>query len=692
VTTTKHKEAARPSDRKSASKPIPLPKERPAAADAPPLPPDLAATKQAIDLARHSRLGGATAMAASISDPVARKLVEWALLRLDSEVGFERYAAFIHANPDWPSLPLRRRAEAKLWQKARDAATVRGFFAGEPLSAAGHLAYARVLMAEGDNSGAEREVRAVWRTAGLSGESEAAVLATFPGVLTRADHVARMDRLIGAKNFDTAMRAAKRVDDDHVAIVKACTAAEAKSAKGGGLLDGVSAGLREDLGYVLCRLHWLLRNETPGSNVRGSIVTPKADIEAAAKLVLAASPEDLASQYTDEWWRERRALARKLIDLGDAQTAYNVVRTAAPPANPYYRVDVHFMAGWIALRFLGDTATALGHFAHIDQGVADPIVLARAAYWRGRAAEAAGKLEEMHAQYETAARFPTAYYGQLAHARLGLGEIVRLRPPPESVPDEATELVHAADLLYAIGERDLVASFVADLAEESKDAALLAALGQVTAQHGDAQAMLRIGKAALARGLPVDHYAFPDIGVPLYSPVGPKLDRCLVYSIVRTESAFDQRDMSPAKAVGLMQVTPGAGRDTAKRFGVSYDWNRLVSDPAYNTQMGAAEVAALLQEYRGSYILTFAGYNAGRGRVRQWVAQHGDPRDPRVDAVDWVERIPFAETRNYVQRVMENLQVYRARFGASTATIEPNLHRTATIAPRAEPALVSVPR
>jgi soluble lytic murein transglycosylase len=218
-------------------------------------------------------------MAASISDPVARKLVEWALLRLDSEAGFERYAAFIHANPDWPSLPLRRRAEAKLWQKARDAATVRGFFAGEPLSAAGHLAYARVLMADGDNSGAEREVRPVWRTAGLSGESEAAVLATFPGVLTRADHVARMDRLIGAKNFDTAMRAAKRVDDDHVAIVKACTAAEAKSAKGGGLLDGVRAGVREDLGYVLCRLHWLLRNETPGSNVRGSIVTPKADIE-----------------------------------------------------------------------------------------------------------------------------------------------------------------------------------------------------------------------------------------------------------------------------------------------------------------------------------------------------------------------------------------------------------------------------
>ena len=186
----------------------------------------------------------------------------------------------------------------------------------------------------------------------------------------------------------------------------------------------------------------------------------------------------------------------------------------------------------------------------------------------------------------------------------------------------------------------------------------------------------------------MEQYAFPDIGLPPYSAIGPQLDRCIVYSIARTESGFDQRDMSPAKAVGLMQVTPEAGRDTAKRFGVAYDWNRLVSDPVYNTQMGAAELAALLQEYRGSYIMAFAGYNAGRGQVQQWVAQHGDPRDPKVDAVDWVERIPFAETRNYVQRVMENLQVYCARFGARTATIEPNLHRAANVGSRIEQRLV----
>ena len=665
---------------------VPLPIERPAGAS---LPTDLSVAKQAIELIRKSKLKDAAALAASVSDPVAHKLIEWALLRSsDSPAGFERYAAFLGANPDWPGALLRRRAEARLWQERHDGTTVRRFVGKEPATSVGRLALARVLMNEDDRDGAAREVRAVWQSAELSAEMESAVLDTFTDMLSRTDDVARMDRRLGAKDFGAAMRAAKRAGDDRVAIVKACIAAEAKSAKGGALLDAVSAEARMDLGYMLCRLHWLMRNDAPGSNLHGRIVTPKEDLAAAVKLVLAASPEDLQRQDTDEWWRERRALARKLIDLGDAATAYQVVRQSAPPANPYYRAEFHFMAGWIALRFLADPATALTHLIHIDEGATDPVLLARAAYWRGRAAEAAGERGEMRAQYAVAARYPTAYYGQLARARLGIDEIA-LRPPPQSVNVDASEALHAADILYAIGERDLVLHFVSDLAEESINSALIAGLGELTARYHDARAMLMIGKTAVARGFPLDQYAFPDIGVPSYNPIGPEVDRSIVYSIARTESGFDQHDRSSANAVGLMQVTPEAGRDTAKRVGVAYNWDRLVSDPVYNTQMGAAEVAALLKDYRGSYIMTFAGYNAGRGRVQQWVAQHGDPRDPGVDAVDWVERIPFAETRNYVQRVMENLQAYRARFDANTAV--PDLP-AASVDLRDKPTLVdSIP-
>jgi soluble lytic murein transglycosylase len=655
-----------------------------------PLPPDLVASKQAYELLRQGKVTDASVLAASIGDPVATNLVEWALLRHPgSNAGFSRYLAFINGNPDWPGIPmLRRRAEGRLWQERRNGDTVRGFVGNAPLTAVGRLALARARMAEGDRAGAESEVRAVWQQSPLSVEMENAVLAAFPDVLTRADHLVRMDRRISAKELGAAMRAAKRVGEDQVAIVKACSAAEAKASNGGALLDAVHADLRADLGYALCRVHWLLRNDSPGSNTHGRAITPKEDVAAAVKLTLAATPEDMRRQDTDEWWRERRALARKLLDLGDAATAYQVVRDAAPPTNGYYRAEFHFMAGWIALCFLNDPVTALAHFAHVDEDMTDPIALSRAAYWRGRAAEAAGRPEEMHAQYVAAARYPTAYYGQLARARLGLDDVAALRPPSEPANSDANELLHAAEILYRIGEGDLALSFVTNLAEDSRDPAVIAGLSRLTARYKDAQAMLLVGKTALAKGLPVDEYAFPDIGVPEFSPVGPPLDRCVVYAIARTESGFDQGDKSSAQAVGLMQVTPSAGRDTAKRFGVTYDWNRMVSDPVYNTQMGAAEISALLKDYRGSFILTFAGYNAGRGRVAQWMAQHGDPRDPKVDAVDWVERIPFAETRNYVQRVMENLQVYRARFGASMATTEPNLHRAATLASGLKPAIV----
>ena len=497
----------------------------------------------------------------------------------------------------------------------------------------------------------ERHIRQAWRSEELSEHVEAEALAAFRELLKREDHQARMDRRIGAKDFSGAMRAARRLGKGEVSIVKACKGVAENASKSLALLDAVPTKARQDLGYTLCRIQWLMRHDR---------------VADATRLMLTASPETMALQDTNEWWRKRRALARELLDRGDPKAAYQVVEGAATPDNPYYRAEFHFMAGWIALRFLDDPATALIHFAHVDDDTTNPVVLARGAYWRGRAHEAAGQTEEMRANYEAAARYSTAYYGQLARARLGLGEM-ELRRPPEPASGAGVEVVHAAEIFYALGERDLALSFLVGFAELSDDVASLAALANLAARNDDARAVLLVGKGALERGLPLDIYAFPDIGVPHYSPIGPALDRSIVYSVARTESEFNQRDVSPAKAVGLMQVTPEAGRDTAKRFSVTYDWDRLVSDPVYNTQMGAAELAALLQQYRGSHIMSFAGYNAGRGRVQKWVAQYGDPRDAKVDAVDWVERIPFAETRNYVQRVMENLQVYRVRFGESTA-------------------------
>jgi soluble lytic murein transglycosylase len=629
----------------------------PSSAEAFPLSADLAAVKDAIDLARKAKTSEATAVQKAIGDPAARKLVEWFILRHpEVDANFSRYAAFIADNPDWPSMGLmRKRAEARLWQERSDAATIRNFVGDQPTSAKGRFALARVLLAEGDRDGAGSLVRQSWRLDELSERSEADAFELFRDLLTREDHRARMDKRIGAKDLSGARRAAQRLGSDELSIVKACAAGNADEALDA--LNAVPTDARSDLGYTLCRIRWMVRHDR---------------IDDAISLMLAAAPETMALQDTDEWWRERRSLARKLLDQGKFEAAYQVVRDAALPADEYYRADFHFTCGWIALRYRNDPATARAHFAHIDEGSANPIVLARANYWRARVAEAVGEKDAMRDGYEAAARYPTAYYGQLARARLGLDRIeLRVPAPASSADDEALadDRVRAAGMLYALGERDVLLKFVADLAEHGGDATVLVALGELTGRHNDARAMLQIGKLALARGLALDNYAFPAIGIPQHSPVGPEIERSVIYSVARTESAFDQRDKSSANAVGLMQVTPEAGRDTAKRFGVAYDWDRMVNDPAYNTQMGAAELSALLKEYAGSHIMTFAGYNAGRGRVRDWVKMYGDPRDPNVDAIDWVERIPFSETRNYVQRVIENLQVYRVRFDPGTPVI-----------------------
>jgi soluble lytic murein transglycosylase len=229
-----------------------------------------------------------------------------------------------------------------------------------------------------------------------------------------------------------------------------------------------------------------------------------------------------------------------------------------------------------------------------------------------------------------------------------------------------------------VGERDLVIPIMADLAEHATDVGMLAALAELATHNNDARSVLLIGKAALGRGYAFDRYAFPAFGLPRYKPVAPQVENAVVYAIVRQESAFNPRDVSRANALGLMQVTPEAGQHIARKFNVRYDQKRLLYDDIYNMQIGAAELYENISSYRGSFILAFAGYNAGRGRVKEWVDKYGDPRDPGVDPVDWVERIPFMETRSYVQRIIENIQVYRVRFGGNAKLqIEADLRRGA---------------
>ena len=626
---------------------------------------DISALDEAVAAARRGKATQAADLAKSISDPVARKLVEWAILRSDDteSVDLSRYMAFINENPTWPAIGLlRRRAEATLWTDRRDPAFVRAYFGKDrPATTKGKFALARALLLQGDRAGAQSLVRDAWRNDDFSGELEGLALDVFSELITSADHKARMDMRLYAEDTDDATRSANRAGGNAPAIARARIAVIKKAPNAKATLDAVPAESRRDVGYIFSSVQFLRRSD-------------KA--EEAAELILSVPHDHGQAIDTNEWWIERRLVARKMLDLGEIKTAYRIVRDAAIPTKDNYRAEHQFTAGWIALRFLNDPATAAGHFARIAHGNHNPITLARAGYWQGRAAEAMGRGGEARAHYESAARYSTAYYGQIARARLGHKDLV-LRPPPEPSPDRrGYEVARAIELLYAIDERDLIAGGLADLGERGGDPVALAAIAEVAARHKDARAMLLLGKSALGRGLPLEHYAFPTIGIPEYHAIGPAIEPSVVYAIARQESTFNPKTISSAKAIGLMQVTPEAGRYVAKKFGQTYDEKRLLSDQTYNVQLGAAELGDLYADYRGSYILTFVGYNAGRGRVRDWIAKYGDPRNPKVDPIDWVEQIPFSETRNYVQRVLENLQVYRARFGGnSKLLIEADLRR-----------------
>jgi soluble lytic murein transglycosylase len=625
---------------------------------------DLNALKQAVDLVGKSRSDEAANLENSMPDPLARKLIEWLVLRSDdTTAAFARYAAFIAANPSWPSIvTLRRRAEAMLWQERSDPTTVLAFFkTNPPRTAKGKFALARALLSQGDSGGAHQAISDAWRSDAFSGDLEAQVRDMFAGLITAEDDKARMDGRLYAEDDDAGLRAAHHLDGTQLAIAKARAAVINKAGNAKALLEAVPAAAQHDAGYIFSRAQFLRRSDK---------------IDEAGRWMISAPHDPAVLRDVDQWWVERRVLARKLLDLGNNKMAYELANGTAPPNSENFRADQQFTSGWIALTFLHEPAVALAHFAHITEGVSNPITLARAYYWQGRAAEAAGHDHDARGYYDSAARFPTAYYGQLARARLDLTEVT-LRPLPAPTPDlHGLEAARVFEMLYAVDARDVVASMAADLADKANDPAALATLAEIAKQHNDARATLLIGKTALGRGFPLELYAFPDFGVPDFQPIGPDVARYVVYSIARQESAFNPKIVSPANAYGLMQVTPAAARDTAKRFNVTYDQRRLANDPTYNAQFGAAELGNDLEFYRGSYILAFVAYNAGRGRARDWIAQFGDPRDPKVDPIDWIERIPISETRFYVQRVLENMQVYRARFdNGSRLLIDADLRR-----------------
>lgn len=614
---------------------------------------DPAPIRAAIEAYRRGALADGDLAARSIDNPAARALLEWAALRAGANpVPFARLSGFLQANPDYPAIELfRRRAEEALVAERRKPDVVRAFFADhKPMSPAGRVALALALQAQGETADALNLIRQSWKQDNLGAPLERLVLASFEAGLTREDHKLRTERYIFAGNAAAALRNAARVSPDFVKLAQLRLAsAKAKRALAANAISGLPESVRQEPGFAFLQAQQARREGKP----------------AEAAKAMASVPRDPALLGDgDGWWTERRLIARDLLDQGAATLAYDVV-AGHGAEDDASRIDAEWHAGFIALRFRDAPMLALDHFRAAAELASTPVSVARTSYWVGRAAEALGQEDEARLAFRKAGEHPVAYYGQLALARLGERHL-QLRAnavsPLGHLPGH-----QGVQLLYQLGERRLAAQMLADLAQRLQTTPALESIAQIARSQGDVQALLAIGKKALHRGFPLDEAAFPTTGVPDFPVLGDPMERAIVHAIARQESAFDPTATSQAGARGLMQMMPATARETARRASLPFDWPRLGHDAVYSAQMGAAHLIDLLKEWRGSYILTFAAYNAGSGNVRKWIAAYGDPRRPDVDAVDWVERIPFYETRNYVQRVMENVQVYRQRLDQRTA-------------------------
>lgn len=599
-----------------------------------------------------------------ISNSVAVKLATWHRLRNGFGSAAD-YRAFLDKNPAWPERRLlTQRYEETLFVSGGSSADIRAAFAnGGPDHGAGFAALASAYLAEGKTEDARKYAVKTWRDMTLAAKFETGFLARFGSLLTLADHKARLDRLIiddvrWKDDRNSRAATAKRV----IALMPEAERkrADARLAvflqqKGAlTLIEKAPASDAADWGFTFHKIQALRRADK---------------IDQAAKIMLTVPTEPGAVNNNDEWWIERRTLAYASLRKNNPKLAYEIVRDPGPlTVNPLK--DQSFMAGWLALRYLKSPAKAKIHFDAMQKAADGPLSRAKANYWVGRTAEALKDKSAAQTAYTEATLDRDAFHALLARQKLEPGaESFAITPPAAPSADEI-EKFNGLDAAKAVIiatqaklDRSVSRAFLVQLRFYLKSEAELAMIAHLAEAIGDTQSAVRTAKAGIADRKNLFYYAYPVHSFPAYSPLRKPPETAFLLGIARQETEFNTLTVSGAGAKGLLQVMTVTAQHVCRDYKMKCDIKRLLSDPAYNTMMGSAYIGDRMQDFTGSYILTLAGYNAGPGRARQWIREFGDPRDPGIDPIDWIERIPIQETREYVAKVLANVQVYRARLG-----------------------------
>lgn len=586
-----------------------------------------------------------------------RHILTWAIAT-SGQKGVPSYeiAAAQQELKGWPGLSaLRANSERAMYRENPAPADILSAFGKtRPETPDGTIILARALQATGERNAAAKLLRGLWLKDALDTETETKILAEFPSLLTAGDHKQRMEMLLYRGRLDQASRFSDLGKAQ--SLYRAWIAVAKKAANAEALIAAVDRSWANEPAYLFIRVEYLRKQQK---------------YEEAAKLLAGLSKDKDALVNPGEWWVEQRIISRGLLDQGKFKAAYSIAANHSA-VNPADIVDAEFHAGWYALRGLKDAPTAAQHFQRILQASNRPISVSRAWYWLGSAAEA-GAPGDAQDYFAKAATLPGTFYGQLAAAKLGRKGLNVTYPSPsgdDRARFEGREAVQAIARLEAAGHGWRADNLYRALADELTSPGELAILSARAEKAGGHQLSLQIGKIAFGRGIDVAALAFPIGVIPANANISGA-GKALAYAIARQESAFNPAAISPANARGLLQILPGTAKGVAGRHGLAYSQERLTTDTAYNATLGAHYLGEQIDDFGGSYILTFIAYNAGPRRVPDWINRYGDPRGKSIDdVVDWIERIPFAETRNYVQRVMENYQVYKSRLGQTADIVQ----------------------
>ena len=591
-------------------------------------------------------------LAATARDQIPANVIRWLqYTKANSGASFADIAAFTDAHPDWPNPRLlRQRAEDSI-ATATDAQLAPWFESHPPLSPTAKLRQAQIWTNAGRQADAATLIRQTWIDANYSAVDEKLMLQRYGDVIRGEDNSKRLDRLIWDGQTEQAKRMLVHVGPDTAALGQARLGLATMAPGAEALIAKVPARLQNDPGLQFERMRWRRHK----------------DLNDDAATILEHPPAELGRP--EAWANERLIVARRLLDDNQIERAYRIAASNRLDSGAAYS-ELEFLAGWIALRDLQQPEAAYNHFVRLYNAVKLPISLARGAYWAARAAEAMNQKSLAESWYGNAAPFATTYYGQLAGAHMGgIGPTTFLPEPAPSKAEEANfeqnEVVQATRDIAQIGDLDDLPPFLRRISDQAQSAPEFALAARLSRALGRPDIAVATAKRAGYAGVTLLDEGYPVTDLP----PGGNSEGPLVLAMTRQESGFDRAAVSRAGAMGLMQLMPGTATKLAQLLHIPYSRERLTSDMAYNVTLGRAYLDSLVSDFSGSYILAVASYNAGPARVRQWVQSHGDPRTEGVDPIDWVERIPFTETRNYVQRVLENLQIYRLRLGAATPTL-----------------------